>query len=193
MKRRYVLPLLLIALAGPALAKGGAEPVLAILIVYVIYGIISACLMGWSLLVMAVGRRRVEATSMTLQNRPLASFVMGVLCIGWLLLSLGIAEAVKGLGGLLVLFTLSVLTICALVGMPAILVGLGRRIAPLWGRPVSVIHEMLIGGVVLAAAGGFPWLGQLLLVGMLVWSSGGAILSMFASPSTKTKELAAQE
>ncbi len=187
MKKRHAL-VILGFLAAPALAKGGAEPLLVAVLVYLVYLIVSSCLVGWSLLVLAVGRRRVETTSKTLQDRPLASFVMGLLCLGWLLLSLGLAKPLGGLGNLLVLFTLSALIIGSLVGLPAILVGLGRRLAPLWGRPLSVIQEMLVGGAVLAAAGGFPWLGQLMLVGMLIWSCGGAVLSMFAGESSKREE-----
>lgn len=191
--RKWQAGLIIALLAAPALAKGGAEPLLVAVLVYLIYMIVSSCLVGWSLLVLAVGRRRVETTSKTLQDRPLASFVMGLLCLGWLLLSLGLAKPLGGLGGLLVLFTLSALVICALVGLPAILFGLGRRLAPLWGRPVSVIQEMLMGGFVLMAAGGFPWLGQLMLVGMLIWSCGGSVLSMFAGDDGKTKNLPKDE
>lgn len=173
------LPAVMISLAVPALA-GPLEKPLAGLAVCVLYCLLVVCLLGWAFLVTALVRPRVEATAQVLRKRPLASFLMGLLSLGWLFLSLVIAEALKGIGGLLVVFTLSVLLLCALVGLPAILVGLGRRASQTWGSHLSLPKEMLLGGGILFAAGGFPWLGQLLLVGMLLWSCGGAVLALFA-------------
>lgn len=147
---------------------------------YALYALVSTSLVAWSFLVVTLVRRRVELTAQVLQKRPLASFAMGLLSLGWLLLALFIAKAAKGVGGLLVVVTFSVLILCALVGLPAILVGLGRRASRLWEGQFGLPRELLLGAVILFAAGGFPWLGQLLLLGLLIWSCGGAVLGFFA-------------
>ena len=175
--------------SAPALAAGKAEGPLAVLLVYILYAIIAACLVGWSFLVSLLARPRVELASKTLATRPMASFIMGLLCLGWLLLSFVIAEAAKGVGGLLVLVTLSILILCAMVGLPAIFVGLGRRASQYFPKNSSLPKELFVGALVLFAAGGFPWLGQLLLMGLLVWALGGSVLSLFAAtPAAINKE-----
>lgn len=171
--------------ACPALADSGGEKVLIGVVAYLLYALIVVCLVGWSFLVTVLVRRRVELTARILQKRPLASFAMGVLSLGWLILSLVIGGQAGGLGGVLVLVTLSILILCALVGMPAILIGLGRRADHLWGGRVSLPRQLLLGSAILFAAGGFPWLGQLLLFGVVIWSSGGAVLGFFAGDSSE--------
>ena len=166
-------------LSTPALA-GPAEGPLAGIAIYGLYGLLSMCLVGWAFLVTTMVRSRVELTAQVLQKRPLASFVMGLLSLGWLFLAVAIANAAPRLGGLLVVATLSLLILCALVGLPAILVGLGRKATTLWEGHLTLPKEMLLGAAILFAAGGFPWLGQLLLIGLLLWSCGGAVLGFFA-------------
>lgn len=177
--------LLLFCLSAPALA-GPAEGPLAGIAVYGLYGLLATCLVGWAFLVTTLVRSRVEMTAQVLQRRPLASFVMGLLSLGWLFLAAVVANAAPKVGGLLVVITLSILILCALVGLPAILVGLGRRASTLWEGSLSLPKEMLLGALILFSAGGFPWLGQLLLVGLLLWSCGGAVLGMFAGAPKET-------
>lgn len=179
---RVLLALLL--LATPALAKPGDANLPGILILYLLYGIIAVCLTGWSFLVLLMAREKVEAAARTLGQRPLASFVMGLLCFGWLLLSLGLAKGWGGLGGLLVLITFSVLILCALLGFPAILLGLGRRAGVALNLAAWAARDVGLGALVLLSAGGFPWLGQLLLVGLTIWACGGAVLSLLAGNET---------
>ena len=180
--------LLFLSLSTPALA-GPVEGPLAGIAISLLYGLLSSCLVGWAFLVTTMVRPRVELTAQVLQKRPLASFVMGLLSLGWLFLAVAIANAAPRLGGLLVVVTLSLLVLCALVGLPAILVGLGRRASSLWEGRLSLPKEMLLGAAILFAAGGFPWLGQLLLIGLLLWSCGGAVLGFFAGgPGEKLRE-----
>lgn len=179
-------------LSTPALA-GPFEGPLAGIAVYGLYGLLSICLVGWAFLVTALVRPRVELTAQVLQKRPLASFVMGLLSLGWLFLAIFIAGAAPAIGGLFVVITLSILILCALVGLPAILVGLGRRASILWEGRLSLPKEMLLGAAILFAAGGFPWLGQLLLVGLLLWSCGGAVLGFFAGKAVEKRDEAATE
>jgi hypothetical protein len=164
---------------------------------YLLYGVLCVCLLGWSFLVLLMAGPRVEAVAATLRRRPLASFVMGALCCGWLFLALALSKSLGPLGGLLALITLSLLILCALLGLPAILIGLGRRAslavglsAPAVGLPSSAFREVALGALVLLSAGGLPWLGQLLLVGVTLWASGGAVLSLLAggTPSPQSKE-----
>jgi hypothetical protein len=180
---------LMAALAMPAVA-GPADGALAGLAVYGLYGLMSCFLVGWAFLVTTLVRPRVELTAQVLQKRPLASFLMGLLSLGWLFLAVVIANAAPGLGGLLIVVTLSILILCALVGLPAILVGLGHRASQLWDRHLSLPKEMLLGAVILFTAGGFPWLGQLMLIGLLLWSCGGAVLGFFAGGPREEKERA---
>lgn len=170
----------------PAFAADKAQGPIAILVVYILYAVVACCLVGWSFLVSLLARPRVELASKTLNLRPMASFIMGLLCLGWLLLSFVIAEAAKGIGGLLVLVTLSILILCAMVGLPAIFVGLGRRASQYFPNESSLPKELFVGALVLFAAGGFPWLGQLLLLGVLVWALGGAVLSVFAGDNPRS-------
>lgn len=170
----------LLALATPALAEPGDANLRGLLFLYLLYGIVSFCLAGWSFLVLLMARGKVELTARTLSQRPLASFVMGMLCFGWLLLSLALAKTLGGLGGLLVLITLSVLTLCALLGFPAILIGLGRRASEALHLSSWPAREVGLGALVLFSAGGFPWLGQLLLAGLTVWACGGSVLGLLA-------------
>jgi hypothetical protein len=111
---------------------------------------------------------------------------MGLLSLGWLFLALIIGDKSGGLGAILVIVTFSILILCALVGLPAILVGLGREASRLWESNLGLPRELLLGGAILFAAGGFPWLGQLLLLGLLIWSSGGAVLGFFAGESKES-------
>lgn len=179
MSRAQSITYLSLLLMTPAWA--GPGEVFAGVAVYIIYTILAVSLVGWSLLVSVLARRKVELTAKVLQQRPLASFFMGLLSLGWLFLAGGIADkAGGGIGGLLVLVTLSILIFCALIGLPAILVGLGRRAAPLWDTRMNLPKELFLGALILFTAGGFPWLGQLLLLGVLIWSSGGAVLGFFA-------------
>lgn len=166
-------------LSTAALARDDAN-LPGLLILYLLYGIVSVCLTGWSFLVLLMARSKVEGAARTLGQRPLASFVMGLLCFGWLLLSLGLAKGLGGLGGLLVLVTLSVLVLCALLGFPAILLGLGRRAGVALNLAAWAVRDVGLGALVLMSAGGFPWLGQLLLVGLTIWACGGAVLSLLA-------------
>lgn len=183
-----VLSLLLLLSTG-SLAATGPEKLLVGILVYIFYTMVAICLVGWSFLVTTLVRRRVELTSQVLQTRPLASFAMGLLSLGWLFLSLVVGDKAGGLGGLLIVATLTVLILCALVGLPAILVGIGRKAAPLWGGSFSLPRQLLLGSLILFTAGGFPWLGQILLLGLLVWSSGGAVLGFFAgSPIQEVNE-----
>jgi len=105
---------------------------------------------------------------------------MGLLSLGWLLLSLVIAKSAGPVGGLLVVGTVSVLILCALVGMPAILIGLGRRASWMFEGALGVPRQLVLGALLLFAAGGLPWLGYLLLAGVFLWSLGGAVLGFFS-------------
>jgi hypothetical protein len=183
---------LMAGLATPALARP-AEGALVGIAIYGLYSLLSCFLVGWAFLVTTLVRPRVELTSQILQKRPLASFFMGLLSLGWLFLAVFIANAAPRIGGLVVVATLSVLILCALVGLPAILVGLGRRASQLWDSKLSLPKEMLLGALILFAAGGFPWLGQLLLVGLLLWSCGGAVLGFFAGGPREAREEAVTE
>ena len=167
-------------MATPAVAAGPVEKAVVGVAFYAIYALVALCLVGWSFLVTALVRRRVELTARVLQRRPLASFLMGLLSLGWLLLSLIIGDKAGGLGGLLVVVTFSILILCSLVGLPAILVGLGGRASEMWESSASLPRKLLLGAAILFSAGGFPWLGQLLLVGVLLWSCGGAVLGFFS-------------
>ena len=179
--------LALLLLSTPALAKGDEANLPALLMLYMLYGIVAVCLTGWSLLVLLMARGKVEAAARTLGQRPLASFVMGLLCFGWLLLSLGLAKGLGGLGGLLVLITLSILILCALLGFPAILLGLGRRAGLAFNLGAWAARDVGLGALVLLSAGGFPWLGQLLLAVLTVWACGGAVLSLLASTKSSAE------
>lgn len=185
--------LALVALSAPAWAAPGDANLPGLLILYLLYGIISFCLAGWSFLVLLMARGKVENTARTLGQRPLASFVMGMLCFGWLLLSLALANSLGGLGGFLVLVTLSVLTLCALLGFPAILMGLGRRASAALHLSSWAAREVALGALVLFSAGGFPWLGQLLLAGLTIWACGGAVLGLLAGNVAVTSESAGPE
>ena len=178
----------LIGLLSTSAVAGPAEGPLAGVAVYGLYALVACCLVAWAFLVTALVRPRVELTAQVLQKRPLASFVMGLLSLGWLFLAVFNAKAAPRIGGLLVVVTLSMLILCALVGLPAILVGLGRRASTLWEGRLNLPKEMLLGAAILFGAGGFPWLGQLLLVGLLLWSCGGAVLGFFAGGPRETRE-----
>jgi hypothetical protein len=182
--RFFELMLAVSTLSTAAHAEGGA----GLLIFYVAYPFLAFCLLGWSTLVLLMARPRVEEAAATLGRRPLACFVMGMLCLGWLILALALAKPLGRLGGLLVLFTLLVLGFCILLGLPAILMGLGRRAsASLALAPVDV-REVALGAVVLFAAGGLPFLGWLLLIGVALWAAGGAVLSLLAGKPSKAVE-----
>lgn len=179
MRRLFVTLSLFTWCALPA-AAGPMEKMVTGVAFYAVYSMVAVCLVGWSFLVTALVRPRVELTARLLQKRPLASFFMGLASLGWLLLSLIVGNKAGGIGGVLVVATFSVLILCSLVGMPAILYGLGDRVwAMTEGKP-SLPKKLLLGSLVLFSAGGFPWLGQLLLLGVLVWSCGGAVLGFFA-------------
>jgi hypothetical protein len=150
------------------------------LLLYFLYAIFSGCLLGWSFLVLLMAGSKVEAAARTLGQRPLASFVMGMLCCGWLLLSLTLPAAIGPPGGLLVAITMCLLMLFALLGFPAILMGLGRRASIALGLSPSVLREVGLGAAVLFAAGGLPFLGWLMLVGVTLWACGGAVLSLLA-------------
>lgn len=189
MRRLVQIFSLLLLVCSSSLAAPGPEKLLAGILIYIFYTMVAICLVGWSFLVTTLVRKRVELTSQVLQTRPLASFVMGLLSLGWLFLSLVVGDKAGGLGGLLIVATLTILILCALVGLPAILVGVGRKAAPLWGGSFSLPRQLLLGSLILFTAGGFPWLGQILLLGLLVWSSGGAVLGFFAgSPQQDSEE-----
>lgn len=180
MKNISSIVILVLFLSATAMAKGGPEGLLVGILAYILYAFVSLCLVGWSFLVTTLVRRRVELTANVLQKRPLRSFAMGILSLGWLFLSGVVGSKAGGAGVILILATISILTLCALVGMPAILIGLGRRASRMWGGHLSIPRQLLLGSAILFAAGGFPWLGQILLFGLLVWSSGGAVLGFFA-------------
>lgn len=190
--KRLALALLL-GLTIPALAEGPGERLVFGLLAYIVYGFVVLCLLGWSFLVTVLVRPRVELTARVLQKRPLASFFMGLLSLGWLFLALVIGDKSGGLGVILVVATFSILILCALVGLPAILVGLGRRASALWERKMSLPLEIVLGGGILFAAGGFPWLGQIMLLGLLIWSSGGAVLGFFAGDGKRSAETVVEE
>jgi hypothetical protein len=171
--------LLCVLLSGPA-AAAGAQQFWAGVGLYVLYAMVACCLLGWSFLVTVMVRKRVELTARVLQQRPLASFFMGLLSLGWLILSFVVGQAAGGLGVLLILATLTILILCALIGLPAILVGLGRRASRMFDGYLGLPKQLSLGALILFSAGGFPWLGQLLLIGVLLWSSGGAVLGFFS-------------
>ncbi len=177
-RQRVATAALLGLLCPPAWAQG--EHPGGVLILFIIYGFLAASLLGWSVLVLLTARARVERTFQTLGQRPLASFVMGLLCCGWLLLSLGLAKALPGVGGLLVLVTLSVLTFCSLLGLPAILLGVGTRAHQALGTTRTALHQLGLGALILFSAGSLPWLGWLMLAGVAIWACGGAVLALLA-------------
>ncbi len=184
--RRFLLPILL-GLSSTAWAQApGSQKLLVALLVYPLYAVISWCLVGWSMLVLALAKQRVETAALTLSRRPLASLIMGVLSLGWLVLAGALAKNIGPLGGLLMAVTLSVLLVCSLLGLPAILLGLGRRCRPHFAATSSTARDMGLGALVLFSAGGLPWLGQLMLFGVLVWACGGAILSAFVGSTPLT-------
>jgi hypothetical protein len=179
MSQRLAIGSLFMALSTmPAFAQGDNPA--RLVWIYLSYAILCGCLLGWSFLVLLIARSKVEGAAHTLGQRPLASFVMGMLCCGWLLLSLSIQAAIGPLGGLLVAMTLCLLMLCALLGLPAILMGLGRRASVALGLGPSVIRDVTLGAAVLFAAGGLPFLGWLMLAGVTLWACGGAVLSLLA-------------
>ena len=178
MKQLYAPAFALALMTMPAQADDPNLP--GVLRFYVVYSVLAFCLLGWAILVVLTARGRVEGAAHTLGQRPLASFIMGMLCFGWLLLALGLAQPLGDLGGLLVAFTMVVLSLCALLGLPAIFMGLGRRASLSLGVASLALREVVLGALVLFAAGGLPFLGWLLLGGVTLWAAGGAVLSLLA-------------
>lgn len=182
-KAQALAALLLLGGSAPAAAQGQDGNPGGVLMLFLIYGILAGSLLGWSVLVLLMAPGKVESAARSLAARPLACFVMGLLCCGWLLLSLGLARPLGRPGGLLVVLTLSVLVVCSLLGLPAILTGLGRRAGHALGWSSNALHEVAMGAVILFSAGSLPWLGWLLLAGIAVWACGGAVLSFLAGSS----------
>lgn len=174
-----------VLMPGLAWAAPGPDKLIGLLLVYLVYFAVVLCAVGGALFAAVVLRARVESAGHALEKRPGASWLMGVLSLGWLLLSFGIAERAPGLGIFAVL-TVVLLVGLVLLGLPALLSRLGHGLLRLDEREASPARRIGLGGALLFLAGGFPWLGQLLLV-MAFLTSGGAALLSFVLPEHRAE------
>ncbi len=177
----FLVSLPLAAWAGPA------QNLAAFFFLYLVYFAICLCAVGWALFSAVVWSERVRRSGGALQKRPGASFFMGLLSIGWLLLSMGMAEAAPA-AGILVLFTLVFLVGLVLLGLPALLARLGGGLLRLDDRQATPLRQIAVGGFLLFLAGGFPWLGQLLLLMAFLTAAGSALLSFVMAEARAADE-----
>ncbi|MCA9796417.1 MAG: hypothetical protein KC910_31635 [Candidatus Eremiobacteraeota bacterium] len=168
--------LAIVLFPGLAWAAPGPDKVVGLLLLYLAYFALVCCAVGFALFSAVVFNARVRSAGLALEKRPGASWLMGVLSIGWLLLSFGIAERAPGLG-IFAVITVVLLVGLVLLGLPALLSRLGQGLLRLDEREASQARRIALGGALLFLAGGFPWLGQLLLVMAFLTSAGAALLS----------------
>lgn len=133
------------------------------LLLAAVYLVVSATVIGWTILVSALAPKRVLRARSAQARRPWLCLVLGTCQLLAVLLLLGGAERVKLLG-LLGLMGLVALFGQAVIGLAAFQSRLGQAVAQLAGRRFRPLGQLVAGGVVLALAGGFPYVGQVLLV-----------------------------
>lgn len=178
MKKWLALFLLVLTAAPVWAAPGNPGNLVGVLLLVLLYGILSASCIGWALLAVVVWRPRVQKAGRLLNQRPGASFFMGLLSLGWWLLSIAVAERIK-VFGLVVVLTSVLLIGLVMAGLPALLVQLGRGLMHLEERNFGPVMQVILGGCLLFLAGGLPWLGWLLLLGSGLTAAGSSLLSYF--------------
>ena len=177
----------------PAWALPPAGHLGAIVLLYMVYGICATACLGWALLAAVVWRRKVRGAARALSRKPTPSLIMGVLALGWVLLSIGIAENAGGLFGALAMVMLLIFIGLLMAGLPGLLQKLGRGFLQLQGNEGSPPREIFWGAVLIFSAGAFPYLGWLLLLGAGVTSAGGALLSMFMPNEEEAPDIGPRE
>jgi len=129
---------------------------------YLGYGLVALTVIGWSVLVAALAPKRVLRARAAQARRPWLCLVLGFSQLLAVLLLMGASERVKllGIAGLLGLIALFGQ---AIIGLAAFQSRLGQAVGQLAGRRLRPLGQLVAGGIVLALAGGFPYVGQVLL------------------------------
>lgn len=193
MKHRgfFLAVAILLLTAGPALAAPGNLAAFGTLVVvYLGYAMLAATVIGWGLLGAVVWTDRVLMAGRALVQKPFASWFLGLSGGVALLLLLAVAEKVRPAA--LVFFLCFVVYVgLLLLGLPALMGRLGQGVLQLDHREASPLRQVLLGGLLLALAGGLPLLGIILLVMALVTAAGAAMLSFVMPPPDhpNTREL----
>ncbi|MBI3929998.1 MAG: hypothetical protein HY319_30950 [Armatimonadetes bacterium] len=187
---RRVLALLLLSTA-PAAADQTAHFFGGLVIVYAAYTLVAITVIGWGVLGAAVWTERVLLVGRALVRRPFASWLLGLLSATVLLLLLGASGGIR-LAGLVFILCFFVYVSLLLLGLPAFMGRLGQGLVRLDGREVSPLRQVLVGGLVLAVAGGLPVLGFILLLMAFVTAAGAAMLSFVVDSRPGTRDLAGE-